>query len=186
MAHARPPRRWSVLELDQLPAALGAIQPHRHRHHPTAPADQHQDLGQPRDVLLGDHPDQAPDRHRWPTRAPQPRRQLGPQGQVAALLELERGAQPGLDLADGQRDPGPGLGGGAELPSGRGAEGVALALLLEVELGSDGGGGIGQHGPASWRAGRRGCLPGPMPSVTGSQGRQGAAVTVCAGKVPAG
>jgi hypothetical protein len=51
-------------------------------------------------------------RFRGPTRTPQPRRQLGPQGQVAALLELERGAQPGLDLADGQRDPGPGLGGG--------------------------------------------------------------------------
>jgi hypothetical protein len=49
---------------------------------------------------------------------------------VAALLELERGAQPGLDLADGQRDLCPGPGGGAELLAGSVAEGVALALLI--------------------------------------------------------
>ena len=39
-----------------------------------------------------------------------------------------------------------------------------------------------QKGCPSEGVDRRGCLPGPMPSVTGSQGRQGAAVPVCAGK----
>lgn len=87
---ARARLSWrSVLELDQLPAALGPIQPHRHWHHPPAPADQHQDLGQPRRVLLGDDSDQAAYWHCWSARAPQPCRQLGPQGQVAALLEVE-------------------------------------------------------------------------------------------------
>jgi sterol desaturase/sphingolipid hydroxylase (fatty acid hydroxylase superfamily) len=56
----------SLLELDQLPAALGPIQAHHQWHHPTGPADQHRNLGQPWDVLLGYHPDQAPDRHRRP------------------------------------------------------------------------------------------------------------------------
>jgi hypothetical protein len=49
---------------------------------------------------------------------------------MAVLLELEGGSAAGLDLADGQRDPCSGLGGGAELLAGSGAEGVALALLL--------------------------------------------------------
>jgi hypothetical protein len=53
------------------------------------------------------------------------------------------------------------------LLAGGAAGGVALALLIGVELGTDGGRGVGQHGPASWRAGRRGCLPGSIPSETG-------------------
>jgi hypothetical protein len=58
---------------------------------------------------------------------------------VAALLELQWRAQPGLDLADGQRDPRPGSGRGAELLAGVAAEDVALALLIGVNLGGDGG-----------------------------------------------
>jgi hypothetical protein len=72
---------------------------------------------------------------------------------VAALLELEGEAQPRLDLTDRQRDPRPGLGRRAELLVDTGAEGVALALLMRVELAGDGGVAYGSMGPASWRAG---------------------------------
>jgi hypothetical protein len=81
---------------------------------------------------------------------------------VAALLELEGGAQPGLDLTDGQRDPRPGPGGRAELLADTGAEGVALALLMRVELGGDGGGTVASATTASWQ---RDCWYGnPPPS----------------------
>ena len=59
---------------------------------------------------------------------------------MTAVLELEGVALAGLDLAVGLGDPGPGLGGGAELLADAGAEGVALTLLMRVDVGGDGRG----------------------------------------------
>jgi hypothetical protein len=63
---------------------------------------------------------------------------LGQRAKWQRCSSWSGGAQPGLDLADSQRELGPGLGGGAEPLAGSGAEGVALALLIGVELGGDG------------------------------------------------
>jgi hypothetical protein len=119
------------LEINELPAALGAVQPHRHRHHPPAAVDQHGDLGQAGGVCSWAI---TRTRLRAVTAGPPDRRSrsasLGHTVRWHSRSSRSGRSHAGFHLAGRPRDPGPHLRRWAEPPARLGAHGVALELLV--------------------------------------------------------
>ena len=92
-----------VEEFDELPVARYRLQPQGDEHDPLAPAEDRDRIHQPRLEVLDLDPEDAGGTDRWPA---DPLDAVGdrcPQAGVADPLELAGRPEPGLNLADGQR-----------------------------------------------------------------------------------
>src|SRR5215218_1967125 len=161
-----PCLRWLVEELDELPAARHGLQPQRHEHRSLASTDHRHRIHQARGELLDLDAQHAGATDWWPTGPLDPVGDRVPQAGVADPLELAGRAQPGLDLADGQRQR---PGGDGRVRQGWTDTGSSLLALGEFLVGEVGRQQRGWHGRLPGRSGRRGCLPVPEGAATGPQ-----------------